>query len=97
MIGPMIFSSVQIAATPIVPAPMKRTLLPEGRADERLQFAAGLGGERWRLSPMGNNHGPGDQHADDHRDADRHADQVADADQRHRQAGGNGGTRPRRP
>ena len=26
MIGPMIRSSVQIAATPIVPAPMKRTL-----------------------------------------------------------------------
>ena len=27
MIGPMILSKVQIAATPIVPAPMKRTLL----------------------------------------------------------------------
>ena len=41
-IGPMIFSSVQIAATPIVPGADHARLLLEGGADKRFKVAADL-------------------------------------------------------
>ena len=40
MIGPMIRSRVQIAAMPIVPAPMKRTLWTNDVADEIVEAGA---------------------------------------------------------
>ena len=81
-IGPMILTSVQTAATPIVPAPMKRTWLRNTRFTRRRDVRADALTERQHRDE----HAPGDQHADQHGDADRHADQVADADQRQRQA-----------
>ena len=88
VIGPMIRSRVQIAATPMVPAPMKRTfsrkVVPTSvsmSVAEPSPAQAGLPGHQ---------HEPADDQADQHGDADGHADQVADADQRHRQAGRDG-------
>ena len=74
-----------MAATPMVPAPMKRTWLRKVSATIASTSAArrNAGG---RGQP-GKQHARADQQADDHRDADRHADQMADADQRGRQAG----------
>ena len=81
-IGPMILSRVQTAATPIVPAPMKRTWLRNTVFDRRRDVRA----DALNRGQHRDQHPPGDQHADQHGDADGHADQMADADQRHRQA-----------
>ena len=73
------FSNVQIADTPIAPAPMKRTL----RLQVHCASCAGRGrhvaGERgvMRHAPAPANHC-----ADEHRNADRETDQVADRQQR---------------
>ena len=84
MIGPRILSRVQIAATPIVPAPTKRTLLRTRRRRNRPSSSRpGCGGERRVV-----------RHekaqliisADEHGDANRQADEMANADQQHRQA-----------
>ena len=89
MIGPMILSSVQIAATPMVPAPMKRTCWRNTVPTTASTSAAGRQRRRVAVS-QGTRHEPADDQADEHGDADRQADQVADADQRHRQAGRDG-------
>ena len=69
MIGPMILSSVQIAAMPIVPAPMKRTLCDEDAADEIVEAgAAGIAPRKRRV--VRHEERPADHQADEHRDAD---------------------------
>ena len=92
-IGPMILSRVQIAATPIVPAPMKRTWLRKTSVTVAATSAPDARRRRSAAAPAP----PSEISMPiEHGDADGEADQMADADQRHRQAGRGAGRAPRR-
>ena len=74
--GPRSLSSVQMAATPMAPAPMKRTWL------RQTSMAAASASPGVRLHAGHQRHGddPGDQEAGEHGDADGEADEVAGAE-----------------
>ena len=76
-IGPTILSSVQIAATPITPAPKKRTSAAEHRVGQRLGIARSR-----RCVRIGSKIHQAINKPTSMRHADRQADEMADAEQR---------------
>ena len=81
----MIRSRVQTAATPITPAPKKRT------SDRKTVLATSSAGPGTPAVMIGEHDPPAGDQPGEHRHADRDADQMAGADQREGEAARNAG------